>query len=264
MSGPCCLFDQVSDFARQRAGRTALITGSSRISYGELDDRARRVGNGLHALKLEQQSRVAILCRNRHEFFEIWQGAAMAGHVLSPINAKLAAREIAFILNDSQARLLFVDEAFHGLVQEISGELSAVQQIFTLGSHPQWRSYSDWRDGQSFEEPPRSLLPDDTVVQRYTSGTTGFPKGAYLHHRGITNNARFFCERFEVADGDVFVNPMPLFHTAGCVIATLGPVQLGATLVCLVQFDPALMLELLESEKGTHMLGVPTMLIAVM
>ena len=109
MSGPRCLFDQVSDFARQRAGQTALITGSRRISYGELDSRARRVRNGLHALKLDRQSRVAILCGNRHEFFEIWQGASMAGHVLTPLNARLAAREVAFILNDSQARVLFVD-----------------------------------------------------------------------------------------------------------------------------------------------------------
>ncbi len=99
---------------------------------------------------------------------------------------------------------------------------------------------------------------------QYTSGTTGFPKGAYLHHRGITNNARFVADRLGLKAGGVYVNPIPLFHTAGCVVGVLGPVQMLATLVCLVQFDPGLMLELVESERGTHMLAVPTMLIAMM
>jgi len=126
MPRPRFLFDQVSNFAREREERTALIAGSRQITYGELDEHARRVGNGLRALNMDRQSRIAILCGNRHEFFEIWQGAALAGHVLTPINARLAALEIAFILNDSQARLLFVDEALHGLVQEIAGDLSGV------------------------------------------------------------------------------------------------------------------------------------------
>ncbi len=259
MSGPCCLFDQVSDFARQRAECTALITGSRRISYGELDDRARRVGNGLHALQLERQSRVAILCRNRHEFFEIWQGAAMAGHVLTPINVKLAAREIAFILNDAQARLLFVDEAFHDLVQEISSELSTVQQIFTLGSHPQWLSYSDWRDGQSAAEPPRSLFPDDTVVQMYTSGTTGFPKGVELGHTSVLACVRSMMGLAAWSPGEVALVTAPLFHTAGCAWAHCA-LQSGGTVVLLEELSPASVLSAIENHRVSEALLVPALI----
>ena len=259
MSGPHCLFDQVSDFARQHAERTALITGSRRISYGELDDRAKRVGNGLHALQLERQSRIAILCRNRHEFFEIWQGAAMAGHVLSPINAKLAAREIAFILNDSQARLLFVDETFHGLVQEISGELSAVQQIFTLGSHSKWLSYSDWRDAQSADEPSRSLFPDDTVVQMYTSGTTGFPKGVELGHASVLACVRSMMGLAAWSPGEVALVTAPLFHTAGCAWAHCA-LQSGGAVVLLEKLSPVAVLSAIENHRVSEALLVPALI----
>ncbi len=259
MPGPHCLFDQVSDFARQHAERTALITGSRRISYGELDNRAKRVDNGLHALQLERQSRIAILCRNRHEFFEIWQGAAMAGHVLTPINAKLAAREIAFILNDSQARLLFVDHAFHGLVQEISGELSTVQQIFTLDSHPEWISYSDWRDAQCADPPPRSLFPDDTVVQMYTSGTTGFPKGVELEHASVLACVRAMMGLTVWPPGEVSLVTAPLFHTAGCAWAHCA-LQSGGTVVLLEELSPAAVLSAIEDHRVSEALLVPALI----
>ena len=263
MSGPRFLFDQVSDFARQCEDRTALIAGAQRISYAELDESARRVSNGLHALKLDQQSRVAILCGNRPEFFEIWQGAALAGHVLTPINARLAALEIAFILNDSQASLLFVDEALHGLVQEIAGELSGVQQIFTLGRHAKWLSYSDWRDDQSTDKPHRSLIPppvpDDTVVQMYTSGTTGFPKGVELSHVSVLACARAMMGLTAWSPGAVALVTAPLFHTAGSAYAHCA-LQSGGTIVLLEELSPATVLEVIEKHRVSDTLLVPALL----
>jgi acyl-CoA synthetase (AMP-forming)/AMP-acid ligase II len=257
------LFDQVSGFAQQRAGHTALITGSRRISYGELDDRARRVSNGLHALQLDRQSRLAIVCGNRHEFFEIWQGASMAGHVLTPINARLAAREIAFILNDSQARLLFVDEALHGLVQEIEGELSGVQQIFTLDSHAEWPTYSDWRNGQSADEPTPSLfpppLPDDTGVQMYTSGTTGFPKGVELNHSSVLACARSMMGLAAWSPGEVALVTAPLFHTAGSAWAHCA-LQSGGAVVLLEELSPASVLSAIETHRVSEVLLVPALI----
>jgi fatty-acyl-CoA synthase len=108
------------------------------------------------------------------------------------------------------------------------------------------------------------VSPGDPAQIQYTSGTTGFPKGALLPHRGITNNARFCAQRFEVAPGDVWINPMPLFHTGGCVLGALGAVWARATHVPVLAFDPALVLELVETERGDVMGGVPTMLIAMM
>ena len=259
MSDSRCLFDQVTDFARHCADRTSLISGSRQISYSKLDERARRVGNGLLALKLDRPSRVAILCGNRHEFFEIWQGASMAGHILTPINARLAAREIEFILNDSQARLLFVDEAFHGLVQEISGELTAVKQIFTLGSHHEWLAYSEWRDGQSADQPSHSLIPppypEDTVVQMYTSGTTGFPKGVELSHASVLTCVRSMMGLAAWSSGEVALVTAPLFHTAGSAWAQCA-LQSGGTVVLLKELSPAAVLSAIEDHQVSKALLV--------
>ncbi len=108
------------------------------------------------------------------------------------------------------------------------------------------------------------VRPDEIAQIQYTSGTTGFPKGAELHHRGLTNNARFYAERIGLAPGEVYVNPMPLFHTAGCAMGVLGTAQSLAVHVPVLAFDPPAVLELLESERGAAFVGVPTMLIAML
>ena len=108
------------------------------------------------------------------------------------------------------------------------------------------------------------MKADDIAQIQYTSGTTGFPKGAELHHRGLTNNARFYAGRLGLRPGEVYVNPMPLFHTAGCGMGVLGAVQSLAVDVPVLAFDPALVLELIEAERGTVFGGVPTMMIAIL
>src|SRR6185503_2291976 len=127
--------------------------------------------------------------------------------------------------------------------------------------------FSDWRpfcaSGAATQRLPE-VQPEDPAQIQYTSGTTGFPKGAVLRHSGITNNARLFAQRLEIAHGDKWVNPMPLFHTAGCVLFTLGPVAHVGTQVLMPYFDPGLQLALIESERGTVLGGVPTMLVALL
>ena len=112
--------------------------------------------------------------------------------------------------------------------------------------------------------PLPDVRPDDLVQIQYTSGTTGTPKGAELHHRGLTNNARFFAERIGLAPGEVYVNPMPLFHTAGCGLGVLGAVQSLAVHVPVLAFDPVVVLELLDTERSHLLGGVPTMLLALL
>jgi acyl-CoA synthetase (AMP-forming)/AMP-acid ligase II len=259
MSSRPCLFDQVRKIAQQSPGDSALVQGDRHTSYLELDERARQVCTGLASLQLEPQSRLVILCRNRPAFFEIWHGASMAGHVLTPINPSLAAPEIAFIVNDSQAKVVFVDNSSHDSVQEIAAELPGVKQIFTLDSHPDWNSYHSWRDSQAPEEPPSSTRPDDTVVQMYTSGTTGFPKGVELDHGAVLACVRSMMGETVWPKGEVTLVTAPLFHTAGSAYAHCA-LQSGGAIVLLEQLSPETVLTAIRSHGVNQALLVPALI----
>src|SRR5436305_495649 len=99
--------------------------------------------------------------------------------------------------------------------------------------------------------PLPEVTPEHPAQIQYTSGTTGFPKGALLGHRAITNNARLSMGRLGFGPDDAWVNPMPMFHTAGCVVATLGPVQAGGRIVLAPWFEPGLFFDLVEQEGGS-------------
>lgn len=248
--------------------RPALIEGIEdsasrrRWTFGELLADAEKVAKAL-AAEFEPGERVAVWAPNIPEWILLEFGAALAGVVLVTVNPAYQKKELEYVLRQSKAAGLFYMQAFRGnpmgkMVDEVAPELPTLRVTVSFDNFDQFVA------GGSPETPLPEVSPMDPVQIQYTSGTTGFPKGAYLHHRGITNNARLCGERLGVGEGDVYVNPMPLFHTGGCVLAVLAPVQLGAALCCMVQFEQGLMLQLLEEEKGTHMLGVPTMLIAAM
>ena len=108
------------------------------------------------------------------------------------------------------------------------------------------------------------MAPGEPVMIQYTSGTTGFPKGAVLQHRGLVNNGHHYFDRMGVKPGDTYITQMPLFHTAGSVMSMLGCIGMGCTQVLVDQFDPGLVLRLCEEHQVNGMLGVPTMLIALL
>jgi fatty-acyl-CoA synthase len=167
------------------------------------------------------------------------------------------------VLSQSQADGIFLVSAYCGspmaeMVQQVRGDLPALREIV---------SFADWEAFCAEGAPDRALpevsLHAPTEIQ-YTSGTTGFPKGAVLHHRGIVNNARLYTARLGLGPGNVQLSPMPLFHTAGSVMAVLGAVVTRGTLVLPPYFDPGLMLELIAAERPATVLGVPTMLIGML
>ena len=143
-------------------------------------------------------------------------------------------------------------------VEEIRPDLPELREVV---------SSSDWDEfvgsGDTSVELP-DVSPDDPVQIQYTSGTTGFPKGAILHHRGIVNASRFNAERAGLESGGVWVNAMPMFHVGGCALAAVGTMAQRGKHVLVPGFDPALILELIESEGGTFTLAVPVMLNALL
>jgi acyl-CoA synthetase (AMP-forming)/AMP-acid ligase II len=259
VSGNRFIFDAVRDYAKTRAAHAALIFGDRVTSYADLASHANRVANGLSALNLQPQGRVALLTGNNDYFFEIWMGAALGNFVLTPINARLAPPEVVYIVNDSQTEVLIVDGPFQELVGEIAGDLTTVRRIISLDEHPEWRHYPQWRDEHSSAEVQPTAEPRDTMVQMYTSGTTGFPKGVELNHTSVLACARAMMGLEAWEPGEVALVTAPLFHTAGSAWANCA-LQSGGTVVLLPETTPASILNAFEKNKITEVLLVPAVI----
>src|SRR6266851_5153969 len=178
--------DIVRHHGRTRPDRVALYFEGQSVSYGELDRRASRVAQGLIAAGIKPQARIAILAKNDLAFFELWFGAAKAGAVLVPVNFRLAPPEIAYVVNDAKAELLFVGHDFYPLVEKVSSELASVRRVVALhGEHPEWPGYAVWVAAQEARDPDLPIAAADVAIQMYTSGTTGHPKGAQLSHANL-------------------------------------------------------------------------------
>jgi fatty-acyl-CoA synthase len=207
--------------------------------------------------------RIAVWSPNSPEWVIVEFAAAIAGLTLVTVNPAYQGRELAYVLKQSGSAGLFLVKEFRGNpMAEIAGRARA--------DLPQLREVIDLDDHEALYDIPAAPRPrpavrsGDPVQVQYTSGTTGFPKGAVLTHRGLTNNSRFSLKRMGVRKGDTLLNVMPLFHTAGCSIGVLGSIQLRARLVLARQFDPAIMLALVECERVNGLVCVPTMLIAML
>jgi fatty-acyl-CoA synthase len=194
---------------------------------------------------------------------QIELGAALAGITLVTVNPAYLASELTYVLKQSQASGIIVEAEYRGrkladVVDEVKADLPLLREIISL------KSWGDLVDGSSeFAALPR-VEPGDIAQIQYTSGTTGFPKGALLTHRGLANNGRIYAQVIGARRGDVWVNPMPMFHTAGCGLVTLGAMQTGGTHVLPPTFDPALVLHLFQSERGTLTAAVPTMMVRIL
>jgi fatty-acyl-CoA synthase len=232
-----------------------------RWTYAELLAEAERAARAL-TTRFAPGERVAVWAPNLPEWVILEYAAGLAGLVLVTVNPALRPAELAFVLNQSGAAGIFLVPEFRSpmaqLLAEVRPDVPALREVVLF---TEWADFLDTAPAQAALPEVRA---DDIAQIQYTSGTTGFPKGAELHHRGLTNNARFFAERIGVQPGEVYMNPMPLFHTAGCAMGVLGVAQSLAVHVPVLAFDPALVLELIEAERAAVFGGVPTMMIAML
>ena len=248
--------------------RIALIQGvpdpavRRRWRYDELLVETERVARALLA-HFEPGERVAVWAPNIPEWVMMEYGCALAGVILVTVNPSYQAEELAYVLNQSRAAGVFLLPEFRG--NPMARHLDAVREdcvnLREVVYFTEWEAFLD-------KGLPETTLPavsaSDACMIQYTSGTTGFPKGALLHHRGLVNNGAHTTAIMGLSDGGVYMGIMPLFHTAGCVLAVLGAVSTKATLVLVEQFEPGLALELMETYGASGMMGVPTMLIAML
>ena len=257
--------------------RRAAAAWGARVALmdGIPDSRSPRQWTFIALLREAEQVAGAMLRHFRpHEHVAIWApnspqwallefAAALAGVTLVTVNPAYLASELEYVLIQSNAVGLFTVCEHRGrdlkaIAEAVRPMTPALRHIFVLGDWPALGEAVS-----SAAELP--VVTADEIAQiQYTSGTTGFPKGALLTHRGLSNNARYFARQIGATQSDVWINPMPMFHTAGCGLVTLGALQTGGSHVMLPAYDPARMLELIETRKGTITLSVPTMLIGML
>jgi acyl-CoA synthetase (AMP-forming)/AMP-acid ligase II len=249
--------------AQQHPDQIAIWHEGRELTYKQLDQRSNRVANALVAAGLERGRRVCVLDKGHDLFFETLFGIAKAGGVYTPVNWRLAPPELAFVVNDAEAPVLFAGEAFAKGVSQIADELKTVRHIVYWGdSTPPsgWRTYDRFLGDAPEDDPRRDTPSDETVWQLYTSGTTGHPKGAELTHDNLCETMSLATLGFGIGrEGDVGLVCMPLYHIGGSGWA-LALLYAGAKLVVTREANPAEILALIAEHRINNAFLVPALM----
>ena len=251
--------------------REALVVPHQgyRATYRELWEQTGLVAQGFLARGVKKSDRVGIWSPNRHEWALVQYATARIGAILVNINPAYRAHELEHVLRQSGASLLVTAKAFRqtdyvAMVREVAQRCPRHRETIVL--EEDWQALLD--DGRrhgpaALDERERTLDPDEPINIQYTSGTTGFPKGAMLSHHNILNNGFFVGEALRYTERDRICIPVPLYHCFGMVMGNLAATSHGACMVYPAEsFDPAAVLQAIQRERCTSLYGVPTMFIA--
>lgn len=257
----------LAERARSHCTRTALSGtphcggNRRRLTYGELYAAARQVAAALTELTRPGEF-VALWAPNVLEWPIIEFGAALAGRVLVALNPAFREEELVYTLEHSGAAVLIHADEYRGydmaaVAAAAVDRVAGVRHRISLSESARWQA-----SGANTDLP--DVGPDDPAMLQYTSGTTGRPKGVLLRHRSLVNVANITMAVADIPQGTVFVNPLPMFHTAACVIATLGPVWSAGTILLVDNFVPGPVLRWAADESADVLFYVPTILGALL
>ena len=246
---------------------------SLRWTFRELDTEARLIARGLIASGVERGDRVAVWATNVPEWIVLQFALAKIGAILVTVNTSLRAREIEYLLRQSEATTLFTIAGFKGVdyIAELrEAKAHGLQRVFFIGDdgpadlkpYATLRNIAGVVDEAALDWREAEVGVDDVINMQYTSGTTGFPKGVMLSSRNIVNNGYWIGEGLGYTPDDRLCLCVPLFHCFGCVLGVLAAYTHGACLCPIEFFDAARVLEVVDGEQCTALYGVPTMFLA--
>jgi fatty-acyl-CoA synthase len=252
-------------YAEQQFGhKTAVVCGEDRFTYAQFADRAARLGGALQQVGIGSGDRVAFLSTNCHRLLEAYYGVLEAGAILLPLNIRLSSDELAYILNDASAKILFLEKSFLPMVESFRSKLSTVNDFYLLDSEPR----ESWLASKNYEQILAGATPlriDVTTVDEnavaelfYTSGTSANPKGVMLTHRNIYLHALNACISIHAEPDPVELHTIPLFHANGWGVAH-SLTFLGGKHVMIHRFDPIEVFRLIEKEGAQTCSLVPIM-----
>ena len=253
---------------QQYPARTAIVCNQDRFTYAQFAGRVGRLAGALRQAGIQAGDRVAFLGANCHRLLEAYYGVPEAGAVLLPLNIRLAPDELAFILNDSGATILFVEKQFLGLVESFRKSLRTVKMFVQLDGSPD----VPWLDPRNYDALLAAATPHRADINSidenslaelfYTIGTSANPKGVMLTHRNIYLHALNVCMGFQIENGAVELHTIPLFHANGWGVAHF-LVLLGGKHVMIQRFETKEVFRLIETEKVHSCSLVPIMATAL-
>ncbi len=241
--------------ARQFPDTKALIFKEDKLTYLQLEQRSNKVANALLTIGIKPGMRVALLAKDSLKSYEILFACCKINAVLVPINWRLAAAEVSYILRDANVEILFVGSEFYQLIESIKNDIDGVKTIIALEKTDRnWPIYDNWCREYSDEPPNVAVDENDVAVQMYTSGTTGRPKGVQLGHYSFFAIAKEFAKRglnwINWNETDRNLVALPLFHIGGLWWAIRGLVS-GASNIILETFVDKMVLKAIENYRIT-------------
>ena len=230
-------------------------------TYEDLNIFSNQVANGIIDLGCSKNSRIAYYGKNSDYFFEFLIGTLKSNTVTVGVNWRLAPPEVSYVLNDSESEVLFVGEEFYPVIDQIIDELPKIKKIIAVdGNHEKYEDFISWRNSQSKNDTGLVSDLDDDILQLYTSGTTGHPKGVQLTNKNFSaaNSSIDGIVPFE--EGSTNLVCMPGYHVAGTNWGIWGYV-FGCRNIIIADIDPGLILKLIEEEKIRSSLFVPAVIL---
>ncbi len=257
--------------ARNSSNKEALIFADKRITFAQLDAAANQIANGLTLLGIGHGDKVALTCPNLPYFPMIYFGILKTGAAVVPLSVLLKRHEIAYHLQDSDAKAYFCfvgtpempmgqeGQAGFEMTDSCENFFMITPSLTDISPIEGTKTMGMLMAGQSPKFQSYFTSPDDTAVIIYTSGTTGRPKGAELTHVNILLNANLSKDLQNLNYNDKVMLVLPLFHVFGQVVGMIASIYRGSTAVLVPRFDAEMVLTLIQNEKITHFAGVPTM-----
>jgi len=255
--------DVVRHYARSSASqdRRVLVSGDGDVTWAELDRQSTLLARALVDHGLSDEGKVAVLLFNDPVYFEVMFGVAKAGGVVVPLNTRLVARELTYLLAHSQAEFLITASNFAPLVREALAGVgrSDMTVVVTGDDGAGWITYREFLSGARADDPRRDVSPDAPYWMPFTSGTTGRPKAALIPHRNLIAEWNAFGVEVAIRRGDTLLLCAPIFGGVGFVFGLCALFN-GGTVVLMRQFDPVAALEMVERHGVTVVPAAPTML----